>query len=332
MSTDTTQIPVPEITETVEAPSKAKASKPSKTPKIVENARLPVTSIKIPDQWNREGPGKLDSLVASLKLHGQVVAITVRPGNVSGEYELVDGRRRLLAMQEAGIKEAIAIVVDSADSTDAYVKSFVANFQRLNHDPVEISNVFAVLSETMKNKEIAVQFGVSEGYVSQHLTIRKLPAKFLAALKKGSLLMGEARELCRLDVEEDATKLDEIGTQLLEATLDAFQAAEKISLYLERKDEKAAEKEGKGKKGKAKSKGKDKDEDGKESKQQGRPVKVKDYSESKSIMKMISKDRALEILTTLSEKITRTKSEKNREYLKGRIDQAEEDCGLRDAD
>jgi ParB/RepB/Spo0J family partition protein len=251
------------------------------------------------------------------------VAITVRPGEKPGEYELVDGRRRLLAMQEAGIKEAITTIVESSDSTDAYAKSFVANIHRLSHDPVEISNVFATLSETLKNKEIAKMCGMSEGFVSQHLTIRKLPPKFLSALKKGTLLMAEGRELCRLDPEEDAAKIDEIGTKMIEGSLDAFLGAEKISEYLAKKDEKAA-----GKEGKAKKKGK---KDG-EAKSLGRPVKVKDYADVKDQIKMCNKTEGFAKLEKWSTKLAATKSDANRRYIKGRLEGIEEACGLRDAD
>jgi ParB/RepB/Spo0J family partition protein len=291
--------------------------------RVVENCKLPITTIKIPEQWNREGPGKLDTLVESLKLHGQIVAITVRPGEKVGEYELVDGRRRILAMQEAGIKEAVATIVESADSTDAYAKSFVANMHRLQHDPVEISNVFATLNETMKNKEIAKLCGVSEGSVSQHLAIRKLPPKFLSALKKGTLLMSECRELCRLDPEEDAEFLDKIGSAMIEGTMDTFLGAEKISSYLEKKEEKATGKETKGKKKKAKAEG---------SGRQGHPVKVKDYTttEIKEQVKLSNKTDAIAKLQKWSEKLAGTKSDANRRYIKGRLEGMEDLCGLRD--
>lgn len=312
-----------EENQTPETEAKPKSKAPAKTTRTIENCKLPITAIKIPEQWNREGPGKLDSLVASLKTHGQIVAITVRPGEKVGEYELVDGRRRLLALQEAGIKEATATIVESADSTDAFAKSFVANMHRLQHDAVEVSNVFAVLSETLKNKDIAKLCDMSEGFVSQHLAIRKLPAKFLTALKKGTLLMVEARELCRLDPEEDAEKLDDIGSKMIEGTLDSYLGAEKISEYLTKKEEKAAGKEGKAK-GKKSKKG--------EGKSQGRPVKIKDYSEVKDQIKMCNKTEGFSKLEKWAEKLAATKSDANRRYIKGRLEGIEEACGLRDAD
>lgn len=330
MSDDTN--PTPETPNTPPAASK-KPAPPLKTPakatRVVENCRLPISSIKIPEQWNREGPGKLDTLTESLKTHGQIVAITVRPGEKPGEYELVDGRRRILAMQEAGIKDAVATIVESADSTDAYAKSFVANMHRLQHNPMEISDVFATLNETLKNKEIARLCGVAESTVSQHLSIRKLPVKFLNALKKGQLLMTEARELCRLDVEEDSEFLDKVGSAMVEGTLDSFLGAEKISIYLDRKDAKNAGKEGKGK-----SKGKGKGEGKSNGKSQGRQVKVKDYTtaEVKEQVKMYTKPEGLERLIALSEKLAATKSEANLRYLKGRLDEAETLCGLREPD
>jgi predicted transcriptional regulator len=205
------------------------------------------------------------------------------------------------------------------------VKSFVANVHRLGHDPVEISNIVATLSETMKNKDIAKLCGVSEGSVSQHLSIRKLPKKFLDALKKGQLLMAEAREMCRLDVEEDAEFIDKVGTQLIEGTIDAFIAAEKISIYLQRKDDKNSEKggKGKGKKGKASKS---------EGAKQGRPTKVTDYTEAdiKSKVTPRNKTELIEYMTHFSGKLAKSSSEANRRYLKGVVEGLEMAASLRD--
>jgi ParB/RepB/Spo0J family partition protein len=308
------------MTEETQTPETAAKSKTAK--RVIENCKLPVSSIKIPEQWNRKSPGKLDDLVTSLKTHGQIVALTVRPGAKVGEYELVDGRRRILAMQEAGIKEATVTIVESADSTDAYAKSFVANMHRLPHTPVEIAKVFATLSETMNNKSVAKLCGVSEGTVSQHLGFLKLPAYCLSSLEKGELLPTEARELCRLEPEEDADKLRELHDKLVAQDINTFEAAERIVDYL---DKKAAKEAGKDAKGKAKKK-KGKKGDGE--KGQGRPVAERDYSEAE--IKLSNKTEARAELDSWAKKLPNTKSESRRQYIKGRLDGMEKLCGLRD--
>lgn len=305
--------------ETTQAPETGKAK--GKTSRSIENITLPIKDILVPEQWNREGPGKLDALISSLKTHGQIVALTVRPGDKPGTFMLVDGMRRIMAMKEAGIKEAKVTIVETADSSDAYAKSFVANFHRMPHDPVEISNIFSVFSETMKNKKIAELFDVSEGFVSQHLAIRKLPSKFLTALKKETLLMAEARELCRLNPEEDAEFLEKIGTALMESTLDTFGAADKITSYLDKKDEKDSGKP-KGKKPKGKS----------ESTKRGRPTNVKDYSEVKDKITVCNKTRLLTLFDKYNTKLEGTKSTANRRYFKGWMDCLETVGGLREDD
>jgi len=306
-----------EENQTQEPAGKSKTAK-----RVVENCKLPISAIKIPEQWNRKSPGKLDDLVTSLKIHGQIVALTVRPGAKVGEYELVDGRRRILAMQEAGIKEATVTIVESADSTDAYAKSFVANMHRLPHTPVEIAKVFATLSETMNNKSVAKLCGVSEGTVSQHLGFLKLPAYCLSSLEKGELLPTEARELCRLEPEEDADKLRELHDKLVAQDINTFEAAERIVDYL---DKKAAKEEGKAAKGKGKKK---KSKKGESEKGQGRPVAERDYSEAE--IKIDNKTTAREKLDKWSAKLPNTKSESRRQYIKGRLDGMEDLCGLRD--
>lgn len=54
----------------------------------------------------------MDALAESIKMHGVVSPIIVRPlENTADEYEIISGHRRVMASRKAGITEVPALVV-----------------------------------------------------------------------------------------------------------------------------------------------------------------------------------------------------------------------------
>ncbi len=55
---------------------------------------------------------EMDALAESIKMHGVVSPIIVRPlENTADEYEIISGHRRVMASRKAGITEVPALVV-----------------------------------------------------------------------------------------------------------------------------------------------------------------------------------------------------------------------------
>jgi ParB/RepB/Spo0J family partition protein len=88
----------------------------------------------------------LDELAQSIKEHGLIVPIKVRP--TAGKYEIVYGHRRVKAMRRAGILETEAIVED-VDDTQVLLEALIENVQHEDMEPLDIAKtLFAIQEET----------------------------------------------------------------------------------------------------------------------------------------------------------------------------------------
>ena len=138
--------------------------------------------------------GRMNELMTSIKAIGQQTPILVRrvEGNSSYDYELLDGERRLRACTLLGITEMLAVVRTVANDEEQFTRSFVANFAREGHTPLDtaraISKMLAFpelkqLGRTASIKRIANIAGKSEVWVYQYLKLLTLPTEVQAMLE-----------------------------------------------------------------------------------------------------------------------------------------------------
>ena len=107
------------------------------TPPNSSMTTLPIASIKLPKEQPRQyfDPAKITALAESIKEHGVLEPIIVRP--LGGErYELVAGERRLRASQEAGLS-TIPCSIRNLSTNQAQKITLVENLQREDLNPVE---------------------------------------------------------------------------------------------------------------------------------------------------------------------------------------------------
>jgi len=96
-----------------------------------------VTAIRLPPQQPRRyfDPDKLEQLVLSIKEHGILEPLLVRP-RPGGEYELVAGERRYRAAQKLGLAE-VPVVIRKLTDEEALALSLIENLHREDLNPVE---------------------------------------------------------------------------------------------------------------------------------------------------------------------------------------------------
>jgi ParB family transcriptional regulator, chromosome partitioning protein len=80
-------------------------------------------------------PAKLAQLASSIKEHGILEPLLVRP-LPNGDYELVAGERRLRAAQELGLSE-VPIIIKSLNDREALQVTLLENLQREDLNPIE---------------------------------------------------------------------------------------------------------------------------------------------------------------------------------------------------
>jgi ParB family chromosome partitioning protein len=103
---------------------------------------LPVNTIQPSPRNPRQSLTGIDELAASIRAHGLMQPIVVRP--VAKGYELVAGHRRLEAVRSLGWTEITAIVRDENED-EAYILTLVENLQREDLTPKEEASALEAL-------------------------------------------------------------------------------------------------------------------------------------------------------------------------------------------
>ncbi len=98
---------------------------------------LPISEIELPNSQPRRyfDPEKLESLAKSIKEHGILEPLLVRPKE-DGKYELVAGERRLKAAQLAGFSQVPVIIKGFSDKETIQIR-LIENLQREDLNPLE---------------------------------------------------------------------------------------------------------------------------------------------------------------------------------------------------
>ena len=151
-------------------------------------------------------PAELEELKASIKRHGVIEPIIVRP-IAHGTYELVAGERRWRAIRELGITDVPAIIRALTDQ-ETLEYSLVENLQREALNALEEANAFnRLIAEFGHTQEqVAEAVGKDRSSVANTLRLLKLPSEIQAALAAGNISAGHAKAL--LTIEATAKQLE----------------------------------------------------------------------------------------------------------------------------
>jgi ParB family chromosome partitioning protein len=139
---------------------------------------------------------ELDELAASIRAHGVLQPVILRPHPDGTDYEIVAGERRWRAAQIAGLHE-LPVIVRALDDLAAAEVALVENLQRADLDPVEEALAYRKLVEAYgkTQEEVAAAVGKSRSHVANALRLLRLPPGVLEALGSGLLSAGHARPL-----------------------------------------------------------------------------------------------------------------------------------------
>ncbi|WXL25901.1 ParB/RepB/Spo0J family partition protein [Ectopseudomonas mendocina] len=147
-------------------------------------------------------PTALEELASSIKTHGVMQPIVVRPlGN--GRYEIIAGERRWRASQQAGVDKIPAMVRELPDET-AIALALIENIQREDLNPIEEAIALQRLQQEFQltQQQVADAVGKSRVTISNLLRLIALPEEIKTLLSHGDLEMGHARALLGLPLEQ----------------------------------------------------------------------------------------------------------------------------------
>jgi len=158
-----------------------------------------------PEQPRRRfDDAKLGELADSIKVHGIIVPLVVRPRpNAAGGYFLIAGERRWRAAQRAGLHE-IPVVVQDVEEGEALERALVENLQRADLGPLEEAAAFQRLTDEfgLTQDEIGARIGKDRSTVANTMRLLKLPSGVRQLVEDEALTMGHARALLGLDSAE----------------------------------------------------------------------------------------------------------------------------------
>jgi ParB family chromosome partitioning protein len=142
---------------------------------------------------------KLGELAESMKAHGVIVPLVVRP-RPEGGYFLIAGERRWRAAQRAGLHE-VPVVVQEVEQGTALERALVENLQRADLGPLEEAAAYQRLVDEfgLTQEAIAERIGKDRSTIANSIRLLKLPPPVRQLVEDDRLSMGHARALLALD-------------------------------------------------------------------------------------------------------------------------------------
>ncbi|MEB3197179.1 MAG: ParB/RepB/Spo0J family partition protein [Candidatus Sericytochromatia bacterium] len=128
----------------------------------------------------------LDDLAASLKVHGVLQPLLVRPHpRENGRWQIVAGERRWLAATQAGLTE-VPVVVRELDDRLAREIGLVENVLREDITPMEEARALrALLDETgWSYAQLGDRLGKNKAWVDHRVRLLKMPSPLQEALER----------------------------------------------------------------------------------------------------------------------------------------------------
>lgn len=157
----------------------------------------------------------LQELAESIKEMGIIQPIIVKK-SIKG-YEIVAGERRTKAARLAGLTKVPVIIKDYNDQEMMEI-ALLENIQREDLNPIDEANAYKniLTASGMTQDELAKRFGKSRSHITNMLGLLILPKPVLDLVESGSLSMGHARVLSKMDNED---QIIEIATKAVKEKL-----------------------------------------------------------------------------------------------------------------
>ena len=200
-----------------------------------DNQSIAIDAIILPDSQPRRyfDPQKLQQLTESIRKHGILEPLLVRPMGKAGLFELVAGERRFRAAKEVGLT-SVPVTIRELSNEDALQLALVENLQREDLNPVEetegilqllglrlkilpidvppllyrmrneaIGNTnqnVLINSEAQAVETVFAELGTIswESFATARLPLLRLPPEILEALRSGKIAYTKAQAIARI--------------------------------------------------------------------------------------------------------------------------------------
>lgn len=195
--------------------------------KATSSRLVPIDRIEPnPDQprqtWDEAA---LDDLAASIREHGVLQPILVRPRE-GGGYQLVAGERRWRAAKRAGLQTVPAMIEEIDDDTALEI-AIIENLQREDLSPLDEALMFERMTADhgYSVRKLAQKLGKDKGYIENRLRLADAPPEVqqLVSLRKDTL--SHAYELLKV---EDPRKRRRLAEQVARGELSLVKLRDRV--------------------------------------------------------------------------------------------------------
>lgn len=162
---------------------------------------LPV-DVLVPNQFQPRKnfePQAIAELAASIKQHGLLQPIVVRPAAQNQCYEIIAGERRWRAAQHIGLMQ-VKCLIHVLNDEQAAGAAMVENLIRADLNPIEEAQAYARLIELFGycHEDIALIIGHSRAKITNSLRLLKLMKPVQNLLINQAITVGHAKILASL--------------------------------------------------------------------------------------------------------------------------------------
>ena len=168
----------------------------------------------------------LNELAASIREHGVLQPVLVRPTDTHHHYQLIAGERRWRAATKAGLRE-IPALIEQIDDDTALEIALIENLQREDFSPLEEALMYERMTSEhgYSVRKLAQKIGKDKGYVENRLRLAGAPTeiKQLVSLRKDTV--SHAYELLKI---EDSRKRRRLAEQVASGELSLVKLRERI--------------------------------------------------------------------------------------------------------
>lgn len=157
----------------------------------------------------------LDELVESIRQHGVIQPLIVRP--VNGKLELIAGERRWRASGKLGLP-TVPVIEREASDREVLEMALIENLQREDLNPMEEAGGYVRLARefSMKQDEIASRVGKSRASVANAMRLLDLHQDVQMMVAGGQISVGHAKAVLAVkDKEEQLLTVQRILKQSL---------------------------------------------------------------------------------------------------------------------
>ncbi len=199
---------------------------------------LPISSLVV-NYHPRNMLGDIESLQGSIKRDGLQEPLLVNEV-AENQYIVIDGVRRLAAVQEFGWQSVPCLIKKGMDASDAAHLSYVKNTERNSLTPIEIAHHLKAMMDEFgyTQSELELKGYGSKAKISGQLKLLELAESVQTQIQEDELTAAHGRALAKLKTNKEQERM---AKQVIDGDMTAKRAEIRIDRYLEKGKDKPAE-------------------------------------------------------------------------------------------